>query len=433
MKVFILGGGGREHALGWKMAQSPEVKGLYFSPGNAGTSELGTNINANPADVETVLTRARELKPDLIVVGPEAPLFAGVADRLEEEGFLIFGPKKRAAMLEQEKAYAKDFMQRHNIPTASFKVFDEAAAARRYIEGKESALVVKASGPALGKGVIVCDTPEEALAAVDKIMVEKKFGPAGEEIVIEECLEGEELSLHILTDGKRVLSFPASQDHKPVGEGDEGPNTGGMGAYAPASLVDAGLQSRIDNEIVEPVLAGLEAEDIDYRGLLYIGLMITEKGPQVLEFNCRFGDPETQPLMLLADEELVPLLTDTARGRLSKSRKIKTKKGYSLCVVAASAGYPGAYKKGKRISLGKTEGVVCFHAGTRHKDGEIVTSGGRVLGVTAFSPELKDAKIKAYEALDEKIVGFEGMYYRRDIGDKGLRKLEGRTDETPGD
>lgn len=423
MKVFVLGGGGREHALGWKLAQSPKVSGLFFLPGNAGTARLGNNLPHKSTDIDAVLAAAKQHSPDLIVVGPEAPLFEGIPDILAGEGFLVFGPSKEAAMLEQEKAYTKDFLNRHSIPTAAAKTFTDVASAYRFIEGKDSAMVVKASGPALGKGVIVCSTPQEALAAVDKMMVERKFGDAGERVVIEEKLAGEEVSVHILTDGEHVTSFPASQDHKPVGNGDTGPNTGGMGAYAPAPIVDAELEDRIDSEIIKPVLAGLKAEEIVYRGLLYIGLMITEKGPQVLEFNCRFGDPEAQPLMMLTEEDLFDLLVDTVQGKL-KNRKVKTRPGSALCVVGASAGYPGSYEKGKEITLDLDSypEVVCFHAGTRQDDARIITSGGRVLGVTAFAPDLAQAKKRGYAPIENKHVYFDGMYFRTDIGDKGINR-----------
>ncbi|MBN2379989.1 phosphoribosylamine--glycine ligase [candidate division WOR-3 bacterium] len=428
MKVFLLGGGGREHALGWKLAQSDKVTELYFLPGNAGTSELGLNIEGNPADAEAVLQKAEEYKPGLIVVGPEAPLFEGIVDRLEAEGFCVFGPNRKAAMLEQEKTFAKEFLNRHEIPTAFFKAFSEVAAARRYIEGRDSALVVKASGPASGKGVIVCDAPQEALAAVDQMMVERKFGKAGEQVVIEERLEGEELSVLVLTDGERFVEFPASQDHKPIGEGDTGQNTGGMGAYAPAPLADSALKERIRNQIIRPVLAGLTKDGLQYRGVLYIGLMITPDGPKVLEFNCRFGDPETQPLMLLMDEDLLPLLLDTAKGTLAQTRSVAARQGSSVCVVAASQGYPGSYQKGFEIILDKAdnENLVCFHAGTTVKDGKLITSGGRVLGVTAFASDLREAKMRAYERLVGKRVYFEGIYFRGDIADKGIRRLDGK-------
>ena len=424
MKVAVLGGGGREHSLGYKLAESADVGKLFFLPGNAGTARLGENLPISPTDIAAVLKAAGGHKPDLVVVGPEGPLFAGITDLLIQEGFLVFGPSRKAAMLEQEKAFAKEFMQRHRIPTASFKVFTDIASAKRYVEGKDSPLVVKASGPALGKGVIVCSTPQEALAAVDKMMVERRFGRAGERVVVEERLVGEEVSILILTDGINYISFPPSQDHKPIGEGDTGPNTGGMGAYAPAPLVDAALAERIEKEIIQRVLDGLRDEDIRYQGVLYMGLMVTQGGPKVLEFNCRFGDPENQPLMMLTDEDLLGLLMDTARGKL-RTRRIKTRPGSALCVVAASGGYPGSYEKEKEIRLDVEENsdLVCFHAGTRAQDGKLLTSGGRVLGVTAFASDLKEAKERAYAPLEQKKIYFDGIYFRRDIGEKGIRRL----------
>lgn len=420
----MLGGGGREHSLGYKLAESADVEGLFFLPGNAGTARLGENLPISPTDIDAVIEAAREHKPDLVVVGPEAPLFAGITDLLRKEGLLVFGPSGKAAILEQEKAFAKEFMQRHDIPTASFKVFTDIASAKRYVEGKDTPLVVKASGPALGKGVIVCSAPQEALVAIDKMMVERRFGRAGKRVVIEERLVGEEVSILILTDGVNYISFPPSQDHKPIGEQDTGPNTGGMGAYAPAPLVDAALAERIEKEIIQPVLAGLRDEDIRYQGVLYMGLMVTQEGPKVLEFNCRFGDPENQPLMMLTDEDLLGLLMDTVRGRL-RTRRIKTRPGSALCVVAASGGYPGSYEKGKQIRLDVKENpdFVCFHAGTRAQDGKLLTSGGRVLGVTAFASDLKEAKERAYAPLEHKKIYFDGIYFRRDIGDKGIRRL----------
>jgi phosphoribosylamine--glycine ligase len=424
MKVAVLGGGGREHSLGYKLAESADVEELFFLPGNAGTARLGENLSISPTDIDAVLKAVREHKPDLVVVGPEAPLFAGITDLLTREGLLVFGPSKEAAILEQEKAFAKEFMKRHRIPTASFKVFTDIASAKRYVEGKGSPLVVKASGPALGKGVIVCSTPEEALAAVDKMMAERRFGRAGERVVVEERLVGEEVSILILTDGINYISFPPVQDHKPIGERDTGPNTGGMGAYAPAPFVDAALAERIEKEIIQRVLDGLRDEDIRYQGVLYMGLMVTQEGPKVLEFNCRFGDPENQPLMMLMDENLLGLLVDTARGRL-RTRRVKTRPGSALCVVAASGGYPGVYEKGKHIRLDVKENpdLVCFHAGTRAQDGKLLTSGGRVLGVTAFASDLKKAKERAYAPLEDKKIYFDGIYFRRDIGDKGIRRL----------
>lgn len=424
MKLFILGGGGREHALGWKLAQSPQVEELFFLPGNAGTAQLGENMALAPTEVEAVLDAAKEHKPDLVVVGPEAPLFSGITDRLSSAGFLVFGPNRSAALLEQDKAFAKRFMISHEVPTAEFEVFEEADKARKYVEKTDGPVVIKASGPALGKGVIVCENTQDASTAIDQIMVERKFGKAGGHVIVEECLEGEEVSVMILTDGEHYVSFPASQDHKPVGEGDRGPNTGGMGAYAPAPWVDSALNEIIEKKIIRPVLKGLRDEMIEYRGVLYIGLMITDNGPKVLEFNCRFGDPETQPLMLLTDEDILPLLVDTAEGKLT-TRPVKVREGSSICVVAASGGYPGSYKKGKRIKLDieESDDFRCFHAGTSEEQGRFVTSGGRVLGVTALAPTLADAQKKAYEPLLESRIYFENIYLRRDIGDKGISRL----------
>lgn len=421
----MLGGGGREHALGWKLARSPEVRELFFLPGNPGTATLGTNLPIAPTEIPKVLDSAIEHSVDLVVVGPEAPLFAGVSDALSASGFLVFGPSRKGAMLEEEKPFAKRFMVRHEIPTASFEIFNEASSALGYVESMNKPLVVKASGPALGKGVTVCRTQEEAIQAVTDAMINRTFSTAGDQVVIEECLEGEEASVLVLTDGNNYVTFPAAQDHKPIWDGDHGPNTGGMGAYAPAPLVSGNLSDIIEREIIRKILDGLRDEDIEYRGVLYLGLMITSSGPKVLEFNCRFGDPETQPLMLLMAEDLAPLLADTARGKLNK-RKVLIRDGASLCVVTASEGYPGPYKKGKRINLDveESEDFVCFHAGTRKEDAHLVTAGGRVLGVTAFASTLPEAKECAYKPLVEERINYEGMYFRKDIGDKGIRRLD---------
>ncbi len=425
MKVFILGGGGREHALGWKLAQSDKVEKLYFLPGNAGTAEIGTNLDISPVDISAILAKAKELKPELIVVGPEAPLFEGISDKLSAEGFRVFGVSQKAAMLEAEKSYAKEFLKRHSIPTAAFKIFTEPQAAIDYVKSTDGSLVIKASGPALGKGVILTNTVDEAITVIQDIMVEKHFGNAGSSIVIEEKLFGEEVSILFLTNGLHYVSFPPSQDHKQIGEGDTGLNTGGMGAYAPAPLVDARLLEIIEDSIIQPVLEGLQKERISYKGVMYIGLMITADGPKVLEFNCRFGDPETQPLMLLTDEDLAELFLDTTRGNIS-TRRVKTRPGCALCVIAASEGYPASYQKGKQITMEfeQTDNLVCFHAGTRIKESKLLTSGGRVLGITAFAEDLKQAKQQAYRPLEKGKITFDGIYYRHDIGDKGIERIK---------
>lgn len=425
MRVLILGGGGREHALGWKLRESPRVNEIYFLPGNAGTSRIGVNLEGDPCDARKVLETAKIHKPDLVVVGSEAPLFKGVSDALSSEGFVVFGPGRKASMLEQEKAFAKDFMERHNVPTAGFRIFEDYESAEEFIRDSDGNLVIKASGPALGKGVVVCRTRDEALRAIREMMIDKVFGESGNRIVIEERLEGEEVSIIILTDGVHYASFPPAQDHKAVGDGDRGPNTGGMGAYAPAPIVDSVLLERIEDEIIAPTLKGLELDRIAYRGVLYFGLMITAGGPKVLEYNCRFGDPETQPLMLLTDEDLYELLRETARGNLRDSR-VKTRPGSALCVVAAASGYPGAYQKGREITLDVEENrdLAVFHAGTAFRNDCLVTAGGRVLGVTAFAGDIDEAKRRAYEPLDEGEIRFDGIYFRRDIGDKGIRRLD---------
>ncbi len=396
-----------------------------FLPGNAGTLTIGLNLAGDPGDAKNVVDLAKEYKPDLVVVGSEIPLFHGVPEALSSEGFLVFGPGRKASMLEQEKAFAKDFMKRHGIPTAEYRTFDDYRTAADYIEQTNGNLVIKASGPALGKGVVVCSSRDESLRAASEMMVDKTFGESGSRIVIEERLEGEEVSMLILTDGINYASFPPAQDHKTVWDDDKGPNTGGMGAYAPAPVVDSLLLERIEDEIIAPTLSGLQADRIPYRGVIYFGLMITSEGPMVLEYNCRFGDPETQVLMMLTDEDFFELLRETARGNLS-ARRVKTRPGSALCVVAAAAGYPGPYEKGKAIKLEVEESrdLAIFHAGTTLKDGTLLTAGGRVLAVTAFAGDIDEAKEKAYEPLADGRVQFEGIHYRTDIGDKGIRRLD---------
>lgn len=424
MKVMVIGKGGREHALSWKLSKSKEVKKVYVVPGNAGTASIATNIPVASNDITGIIRVAEEIKPDCVVVGPEEPLFLGIKDALEKKNFNVFGPSLKGAILEKEKAFAKRFMEKYNIPTAKYRIFEDPRKAQEYIKTKAPPMVVKASGPALGKGSIVCFSKEEANQAIKKIMVDKIFGKAGDKVVIEDYLEGEEASIMILTNGKDYLPLLTSQDHKPIYDGDKGPNTGGMGAYAPTPLVNEDLSKRIEKEIINPLLEGLSAERIEFKGVLYIGLMITKNLPYVLEFNVRFGDPELQPVLFLLKSDLFPLLFEISKGRLPRIR-LDWEKGYATCVVAASKGYPDKYEIGKEIhmNLKESEDIIVFHAGTSMKNGKLLTDGGRVLNVVAKAPELKKAKEKAYKAMS--LINFDGIYYRKDIGDKGIKRLYG--------
>lgn len=422
MNVLVIGGGGREHAFVWKISQSPLVNKIFCAPGNAGIAQLAECLPIDPADVEALLAAANERKIDLTVVGPEAPLVAGVVDAFEKAGHRVFGPRKVAALLEGSKVFAKNFMARYGIPTADFKVFEEAGEAREYIANHVDACVVKADGLAAGKGVIVAGSKEEALAAVQQIMVDKAFGSAGDKIIIEELLEGEEVSILAFTDGNTIVPMVSSQDHKRVYEGDKGPNTGGMGAYSPAPVYTEDIHEIVVRDILKPVVSGMSAEGVRYQGVIYAGLMLTEQGPKVLEFNVRFGDPETQPVLFRLETDLVEIMEAVVEGRLHEV-DISWSEQSSVCVVLASGGYPGYYEKGKTIhglDVPPEEDVFVFHAGTAIEEGKIVTSGGRVLGVTARGGSVKDALEKAYGCI--KDINFDHMYYRRDIGYRALKR-----------
>ncbi|MGI6555066.1 MAG: phosphoribosylamine--glycine ligase [Bacillota bacterium] len=420
MNVLVVGGGGREHAIVWKISQSPRVKKVFCAPGNAGIAEIAECIPIDPTDIDGLLKVADEKKIDLTVVGPEAPLVAGLVDIFENAGRRVFGPCRKAALLEGSKSFAKKFMAKYNIPTAPFQVFDCAEKARDYIRNNLDACVVKADGLAAGKGVFVASTKEEALAAVEKIMIEKVFGSAGDKIVVEELLEGEEVSILAFSDGKTIVPMVSSQDHKRAFDGDQGPNTGGMGAYSPAPVYTEELHAVVVREILEPVVAGMNAEGVRYKGVLYAGLMVTEKGPQVLEFNVRFGDPETQPVLFRLETDLFEIIQAVVNERLHEM-KISWSKEPSACIVVASGGYPGYYGKGKTIhglEQLRDEDIMVFHAGTKWDNGRVVTSGGRVLGVTAKGPDLRAALDKAYQCINT--IHFDNMYYRRDIGFRAL-------------
>jgi len=420
MKVLVVGGGGREHALVWKIKQSPRVKQVFCAPGNAGIAEDATCVNIGAEDIPALLNFACEKGIDLTVVGPEAPLAAGIVDSFRNAGLKIFGPAKQAAALESSKAEAKEFMSKYKIPTARYKIFDDAAGAEKYIRESGAPCVVKADGLAAGKGVVVCESEEEALQAVDEIMVKKKFGAAGNRVVIEEKLTGEEVSVLAFTDGTSVVPMVSSQDHKQIYEGDKGPNTGGMGAYAPAPVYTPEVHRDVMEKILKPAVRGMREEGRPYEGVLYAGLMVTEEGPKVLEFNVRFGDPEAQPVLTLLESDLVEIMEAVVCHRLQEA-EVKWKEGASVCVVLASAGYPGSYEKGKVIrGLDDVSDAVVFHAGTARRGNDIVTSGGRVLGVTATGRDIRDAVRRAYAAVDK--ISFEGMYCRRDIGYKALKR-----------
>jgi phosphoribosylamine--glycine ligase len=421
MKILVVGSGGREHALVWKIAQSPKVSKVYCAPGNAGISEQATIVPIQANDLNGLLEFALKKKIDLTVVGPEDPLTRGIVDLFESKGLLIFGANKKASEIEGSKAFAKEMMKKYHIPTAFYEIFDNRNEAVRYIRSQGAPIVVKADGLAAGKGVVVCKNVEEAIHSVDQIMVEKIFGSAGNRVVVEEYLVGEEASYIAFTDGKTILPMASSQDHKPILDGDQGPNTGGMGAYSPAPVVTDETHEKIIEKVLRPVIYGMGEEGRPYKGVLYAGLMIHEGHPKVLEFNARFGDPETQPVLMRMKGDIVPILEACMQGTLSR-HKIEWENRASVCVVMASKGYPGSYEKGKVIKglkeVSRMERVSVFHAGTTLKDGQIITNGGRVLGVTGLGEDIPRAIERTYEAV--KKISWDGVYYRTDIGQKAL-------------
>ncbi|MFH1312991.1 MAG: phosphoribosylamine--glycine ligase [Candidatus Eisenbacteria bacterium] len=426
MRFLVVGSGGREHALGWKIAEERRDDEIYFLPGNGGTSEIGKNVDIAPTDFDRVLSFAADVSPDLVIVGPEDPLALGIVDKLEEAGLTVFGPTAQGARIEASKAFAKELMTRYSIPTAPFRVFTSEPEAHRYIDKSSKRLVIKADGLARGKGAIIPADSEEAHSAVEMIMGKKTFGDAGDTVVIEERLTGEEASVLAVTDGEHYVILPPSQDHKPIHDRDHGPNTGGMGAYCPAPVVDREALDYIENNIIRRVLRGLEKEGITYRGVIYAGLMLNDEGIFVIEFNARFGDPEIQSILPAIDINLSDLLLRASQGRLERTECV-TASRWAVSVVMASGGYPGSYATGKEITgLGEAlsrEDVVVFHAGTnRQDDGGLITSGGRVLAVTGSGSTLREARRKTYHAC--RAVNFEGAHMRSDIGLKGLRRLE---------
>ena len=423
MRILVVGGGGREHALCWKIAQSPLVDGLYAAPGNPGIAELAECVDIGAEDIPALTRFAADQRIDFVVVGPEVPLAAGLVDELGRIGIEAFGPTRAAAELEGSKAFAKEIMAKNGIPTARAGAYRDERDAHAHINGSEGPLVVKADGLAAGKGVIVCDTKAEAHEAIVRIMGDHEFGAAGSQVVIEDRLFGEEASVLAVTDGKTILTLESAQDHKPAFDGDTGPNTGGMGAYSPAPVVTPEMHREIERKVLVPTVHGMKRQGRRFRGCLYGGMMITKSGPMTLEFNVRFGDPETQPLMVRLKSDIVPILLASARGELNKV-SLEWNPGVAVCVVMASGGYPGEYEKGAPIhGLDRVAGrddVVVFHAGTRKERGQLVTNGGRVLGVTARGETVEDARRKAYEAVEQ--INFAGAHYRTDIAAKALNR-----------
>lgn len=423
MKVLVIGGGGREHTIVWKLSQSSKVDKIYCCPGNAGISEIAECINIDDNNFEAVADFVKYEGIDLTIVGPEAPLSKGIVDVFEKNGRKILGPNSKAAQLEGSKVFSKDLMRRYGIPTAEYKVFTSYLHAEDYVRMKGAPIVIKADGLAAGKGVIMAKTVDEAIAGLKLIMKDRAFGEAGNRVVVEECLDGEEASFMAFTDGKTILPMVSSQDHKRVFDGDQGPNTGGMGAYSPAPVITPELESVIMEKIMRPTVNGLQSEGIKYKGILYAGLMIKDNKPYTLEFNCRLGDPETQPVLSRLKTDLTDIALAIADERLS-AINLEWKPEVSVCVVAASKGYPGAYEKGKVIKglddAGKLDDVIVFHAGTAFNKNKIVTAGGRVLGVTALGKDIKDAKEKAYKAIEK--IHFSGMHYRKDIADRAIKR-----------
>jgi len=421
VRVLLVGGGGREHALAWKLAQSPRLGRLVAAPGNPGVARHAECVAVRDDEIDDLVALAKRESADLVVVGPELPLSLGLADRLRAAGLAVFGPSQAAARLESSKVFSKDLMARYGIPTARFKIFQDAAAARRFCREWGAPLVVKADGLAAGKGAIVCLTLDDADRAIRLCLEEGAFGSAGRTVVVEEFMEGEEASFFVVTDGTSALPFQAAQDHKTIFDGDRGPNTGGMGAYSPAPVMDATTDRRVMDEIVTPTIAAMAKEGAPYAGVLYVGLMITKDGPRVVEFNCRFGDPECQAILPRLDEDILPVFDAVARGR-GLPASLRWRPESSVCVVLASRGYPAAPKVGDPISglddAGALPGVNVFHAGTARRDGGLVTAGGRVLGVQALGPDIRSAVARAYEAVGR--IRFDGMQWRSDIGQRAV-------------
>ena len=423
MKILVVGGGGREHALVWKIGQSPLVETVYCAPGNPGIAELAECVHIPADDIDGLLDFAKAEQIDLTVVGPEVPLTMGIVDRFQDAGLEIFGPNQAAAQIEGSKSFSKDLMAKYDIPTAAYRTFSDRDAAVDYIEKQGAPIVVKANGLAAGKGVVVATTKAQAIEAVDSIMLDAVFGEAGSSVVIEEFMAGEEASFFAFTDGTNILPLASSQDHKPAFDNDEGPNTGGMGAYSPAPVVTDTLTTEIVETIVKPTIRGMAQDGCPYVGILYVGLMIADGKPRVVEFNARFGDPEAQPLLVRMKSDVVPVLQACARGELTIS-ELEWHDKAAVCVVMASGGYPASYEKGLPISgldeAGAMEDVVVFHAGTSFQDGQVVNTGGRVLGVTGLGTTVADAIARAYQAVDK--ISWPKVHFRTDIGKKALNR-----------
>ncbi len=423
MKVLVLGGGGREHALVWKLRQSPRVSQLYCAPGNGGIGDEAECLPADLKSLKSMTELAARLQPDLTVVGPELPLTLGVVDEFTRRGWPVFGPTGAAAQLESSKSFAKEFLQRHHIPTAAYAICDSIDQVRAALGHFHPPVVVKADGLAAGKGVVIAKSKEEAASVALEMLSGRMVGDSGARVVLEECLKGDELSFLVFSDGERVAPLVAAQDHKRVGDGDSGPNTGGMGAYSTADIVDDQMRDWLVHHIAQPVVAGMKAEGAEFKGVLYCGLMMTARGPMVLEFNCRFGDPETQPILMRLESDLVEALEASIEGRVSDG-DFKWSQDASVCVVTASGGYPGTFEVGKRIDgldeAGAVSGVKVFHAGTSKREGTYYTAGGRVLGVTARAASLEAAVARAYEACGK--ISFEGAHYRKDIAARAVKK-----------
>ena len=419
MQVLVIGGGGREHALVWKIKQSPKVKKIFCAPGNAGTVKIAENVPIGADDIKGLLEFALKRKIELTVVGPEQPLVMGIVDQFEKKGLRIFGPNARAAKLEGSKSFSKDIMKKYGLPTAEYETFTSIKTAKDYIKTKKPPLVMKADGLAGGKGVSICRTESEALAAIDSTMEKKSFGQAGDQIVVEEFLEGQEVSILAFCDGQTLLLMDSAQDHKAAFDGDKGPNTGGMGAYSPAPIFSEIMRKKVRDKIMLPIIRAMQLEERTYKGILYAGLMLTKSGPQILEFNARFGDPETQPLLVRMESDIIPIFEACIDGTLNQC-KLEWKKESSVCVVMAAKGYPASYKKGQPISglndANAFSGIVVFHAGTKERNGEILTDGGRVLGVTSIGADTPTAIKRAYKAVNE--IKWQGTQFRKDIGSK---------------
>jgi len=431
MKVLVVGGGGREHALSWKIAQSGRVRRLFVAPGNAGTAEVAENVEltdaSSPAsDIPRTVEFARQNQIDLAVIGPEAPLAAGMADALEEAGIRTFGPSKQAAELEASKVFCRNLLRHADIPSPDFHTFRDAASATTFLTQREDApVVVKADGLAAGKGVVVCDNAAQAVEAVERIASDKAFGEAGNQLVLEERLVGQEISVLAVTDGRTIVTMPAAQDHKPAYDGGRGPNTGGMGAYSPTPLATDAVMAAVEEKILVPTVHQLKRSRRPFRGVLYAGLMLTKQGIKVLEYNVRFGDPECQPLMMRLESDLVDLLEATVEGRLDRLEPLRWDPRPAVCVVMASEGYPGKYATGHPIrgleNADQLPDVQVFHAGTTRHDGKVLTTGGRVLGVTALGKTISIAKLQAYRAV--KCIRWNGAWCRKDISDNALASM----------